>query len=89
VARAGHGLSYSWDWVGSLGDIEHAIALGSRDASTMRVRAYTLAALGRMPEALAAARRGVEVEPLSSGSWSDLSLLLKLSLPADRAGTAR
>jgi tetratricopeptide (TPR) repeat protein len=76
VARAGHRLSYSWDWVGSLGDIEHAIALGSRDASTMRVHAYTLAALGRMPEALAAARRGVEVEPLSSGSWSDLSLLL-------------
>jgi TolB-like protein/tetratricopeptide (TPR) repeat protein len=76
VARAGHRLSYSWDWEGSLRDLEHAIALGSRDASAMREYAYTLAALGRMPEALAAVRRGIEMDPLSSGIWSDLAMLL-------------
>jgi serine/threonine-protein kinase len=60
-----------WDWKGAEADLEHGALLSSRDSEAYLMRRCRLsAALGRMPEAIAAARRAVEINPMSGWAWT-------------------
>jgi TolB-like protein/tetratricopeptide (TPR) repeat protein len=76
VARANHRLSYAWDWKGGLADIERAKSLGTGDDGADVAQALALAALDRLPEGLAAARRATEADPLWGWAWIILARML-------------
>ncbi len=57
------------DPAGALTDVERAIAFNPGYAAAECARAMLLSSLGRMPEALAAARRATELEPLQAMPW--------------------
>jgi TolB-like protein/DNA-binding winged helix-turn-helix (wHTH) protein len=60
-----------WDWQGGEDDLEHAAALTSHDNESYLIRLCRLrAAFGRMPEAIALARRATQVNPQSGGAWT-------------------
>jgi tetratricopeptide (TPR) repeat protein len=59
----------TFDWQGAHTDLERALALSPGDASTRTQSAILRAALGRLPEAAADARRATELDPLSARSW--------------------
>jgi TolB-like protein/DNA-binding winged helix-turn-helix (wHTH) protein len=67
---------YSWDWAGAQADYSKALAIDPSDASAQVGYADLLASLGRMPEAIAAARKGNELDPLSGQNWATLGFLL-------------
>jgi TolB-like protein/Tfp pilus assembly protein PilF len=59
-----------WDWNGAQADIETALRLDPRSETTQRRLAVLLASMGRIPQALAAAKLATEIEPLDVTSWS-------------------
>jgi tetratricopeptide (TPR) repeat protein len=59
-----------WDWNGAQADIETALRLDPRSETTQRRLSILLASLGRIPQALAAAKLATEIEPLDVTSWS-------------------
>jgi TolB-like protein/Tfp pilus assembly protein PilF len=63
-----------WDWSGAQADIETALRLDPRSETTQRRFGTLLSAMGRIPEALAAAKAATEIEPLDVTSWSLLGL---------------
>jgi len=73
VARANHRLAYLWDWKGGLADVERALSLGARDADTKIEAARALAAAGRLPDGLRAAKQATEIDPLSVLAWMNLA----------------
>ena len=56
---------YSWNWVGAQTDFEKALALNPGDSGIQTHYAELLATVGRLPAAVAAARKAVEIDPLS------------------------
>jgi TolB-like protein len=63
----------NWDWSGAQADFTKALALDSSD-STIHVRyGGLLAAVGRLPEAIAATKRTTELDPLSAVAWQRLA----------------
>jgi len=62
------------DWSGAQSDIEHAIKLDPRSNATLRRYSLLLGALGRFPQAIAAAQAATEIEPLDVTSWFMLGL---------------
>jgi TolB-like protein len=79
-AYAARGLvrsALNWDWTGGLADLERAVALNPSDAITLRsLVTSALLPVGRVPEAIAAARKATELDPLDAGSWAFLGLSL-------------
>jgi TolB-like protein/tetratricopeptide (TPR) repeat protein len=65
-----------WDWKGAQEDLARAIALDPKRALTQRNHAAILATLGRVDEAIAAARNATELDPLAEDSWTLLGRLL-------------
>jgi TolB-like protein/Tfp pilus assembly protein PilF len=65
-----------WDWAGAQDDVERALALSSRTEAALENYATVIHKLGRLKEAIAAQRKVVEIEPLSSDAWSDLGAFL-------------
>jgi TolB-like protein/Tfp pilus assembly protein PilF len=63
-----------WYWDGAQADIETALRLDPRSETTQRRFGILLAAMGRIPQALAAAKVATEIEPLDVTSWSLLGL---------------
>jgi TolB-like protein/Flp pilus assembly protein TadD len=63
----------AWDWVGAQADLEKALALDPSDARVLSRYASLLATLGRLPEAIAAAKGAVQLDPLSSSTWLTLT----------------
>jgi TolB-like protein/Tfp pilus assembly protein PilF len=63
-----------WDWNGAQADIEMALQLDPRSETTQRRFGLLLASMGRIHEALAAAKAATEIEPLDVTSWSLLGL---------------
>ncbi len=61
-----------WDWRGAQVDMDRALSLAPGDANTQRRSAILLAALGRRDEAIAAARKAVEIDPLFAANWKAL-----------------
>src|SRR6266404_169176 len=66
----------NWDWTGAQADMEKALAIDSGDAETQVAYALVLENFGRLPEAIAAAQKATELDPLSSGAWTRLGSLL-------------
>jgi TolB-like protein/DNA-binding winged helix-turn-helix (wHTH) protein len=61
-----------FDWAGADASIQRAMALEPGNPEYLSQAAYSAAFFGRSDEALALARRAVELDPLNPGSWSAL-----------------
>jgi TolB-like protein/Flp pilus assembly protein TadD len=61
-----------WDWAGAQADFSAALALDPHDSTVERRYAELLANLGRLPEAIAAATKATELDPLSTYAWLQL-----------------
>jgi serine/threonine-protein kinase len=66
AARAWVALHYDWDWESAEGDFQKSLSLDPSRATTHHWHSFLLSALSRHDEAAAAARRGWELDPLSS-----------------------
>jgi TolB-like protein len=76
LARATIRIAYKRDWAGAQADIEKALALSPGDVNAHLGHAGLLRALGSVPEAIAAARKGIEFDPVSAAAWVLLGRLL-------------
>ena len=76
----GHLRSWlTWDWAEAQADFQRALSLDPGDARTLRWYGSLLAALGRLPEAIAATRKATSLDPLSAASWLHLGIRLNES----------
>jgi tetratricopeptide (TPR) repeat protein len=78
-------MQIRWDWSGARGDIDRAVALNPRSPVTQAARARLHAALGSLPEAIAAQQRVVELDPLDAASWIRLHIFFAGGGQADMA----
>ncbi|MFL6602604.1 MAG: protein kinase domain-containing protein [Steroidobacteraceae bacterium] len=62
-----------WDWIGAQADLEKAVTLDSGNSTLQWRYAALQNAFGRLPEAVAAARKATELDPLSMAAWAILS----------------
>ncbi len=62
----------SWDWSGSQVDLDKALALNTDSVTTQACHACLLATQGRIPEAITAIRKAIELDPLSAQDWTKL-----------------
>jgi TolB-like protein/tetratricopeptide (TPR) repeat protein len=76
VARGSLRVLVFYAWQGAHADLDHALALEPSNAGALGLQAYLDGALGRMPEAIAAARRSVALAPLYEGFQRTLAILL-------------
>jgi serine/threonine-protein kinase len=76
VSRAISRMSSNHDWRGAEADVNRALALDAGDSTVQVARARLMIGLGRLPEAIAAARKGVQLDPLSARAWTDLGRYL-------------
>ena len=72
AARADLRASFIWDWTGAQADLARALAIDPSDSEVQHRYAFLLANLGRLPEAIAAQRKAIELDPLSSHAWENL-----------------
>jgi TolB-like protein/DNA-binding winged helix-turn-helix (wHTH) protein/Tfp pilus assembly protein PilF len=72
AARADLRASFIWDWTGAQADLAKALAIDPSDSEVQHRYAFLLANLGRLPEAIAAQRKAIELDPLSSHAWENL-----------------
>ena len=72
-ARAGLRIRLERDWSGGRADLERALLLNPRDAEALVLYAWLLATTGKLPEAIAAGRKAVALDPLSTENWIQLS----------------
>jgi TolB-like protein/Tfp pilus assembly protein PilF len=87
-ARGGLRASNRHEWAAGLADLEKAITLEGGDAAVYRVHGYILAALGRLPEAIASLNRATDLEPLAARGWVLLGRLYNGSGQFDKARRA-
>ncbi|HET9597255.1 MAG TPA: tetratricopeptide repeat protein [Anaeromyxobacteraceae bacterium] len=59
---------YRWDWAGAQADLDRAMALAPSDATVLRRYALLRSMIGRPEEAIGAARRAFEVDPMFGGN---------------------
>ena len=89
VARARVRSDTKRDRAGAAADLERALALNPSDARAFRGYVESvLLPLGRMPEAIAAARKATELDPLNGSSWGMLGLALCFNGEMDAARNA-
>ena len=72
-ARGGLRTNVSKDWAGARSDLERALALSPGNSDALASYARLLGALGQLPQAIAAGRKAVTVDPLSENGWFQLS----------------
>lgn len=72
AARGYIRASWFWDWSGALSDTTKALDLDPHSCDAQRRYASVLDVLGRVPEAIAAERQAVELDPLSPQAWASL-----------------
>ena len=87
-ARAWMRTSLSWDWDGARADFDRALALSPRDTNILVRESHLFAVLGRLPQAIATARKVIEIDPLYSWGWDFLSGYELSSGRPDRARDA-
>jgi TolB-like protein/tetratricopeptide (TPR) repeat protein len=75
VARGLYRASIMWDWNGAQADFDKALALEPGSSLAHRRVGLLFRSLGRQPEAIAATRKAVELDPLSSSAWSNLGAI--------------
>ena len=89
LARARLRTDMKRDWAGGAADVERALALNPSDARVFGRYAYSvLVPLGRMPEAIAAARKATELDPLNAYIWGTLGQALCFNGEMDAARNA-
>jgi eukaryotic-like serine/threonine-protein kinase len=64
---------YRWDWAGAQADLDRAMSLAPGDGTVLRRYALLRSMIGRPEEAIAAARRAVEVDPMFVGNATALA----------------
>ena len=74
VARGWMRFSRKWNWPGAQADLERAVQLDANDSTTQRRYGGLLAALGRLPEAISAARKAIDMDPLSNAAWGNIGV---------------
>jgi TolB-like protein len=74
VSRGLLRFSRKWDWSGAQVDLEKALQLDAGDSTTERRYGGLLAALGRVPDAIAAAKKAIDIDPLSNAAWGNLGV---------------
>jgi TolB-like protein len=67
---------FFWDWSGARADIEKAIAHDATDGRVQLTYSELLRSLGLIPEAIAAARKATDADPLSEAAWVNLGYVL-------------
>jgi TolB-like protein len=67
---------FFWDWSGARADIEKAIAHDAGDGRVQLTYSELLRSLGLIPEAIAAARKATDADPLSEAAWVNLGYVL-------------
>ena len=72
AARGELRFTYYWDWTGGRADIEKAMAYDPGNITTQLRYSELLAGLGQLPEAIAAAKKAVDADPLSGNAWKAL-----------------
>jgi TolB-like protein/Flp pilus assembly protein TadD len=75
VARGLYRCSTMWDWSGAQADFYKALALEPGSSLAHRRLGLLFQSLGRLPEAIAATRKAIELDPLSSSAWSNLGAI--------------
>ena len=78
----------SWDWVGAKADLEKALALNPGDSVTLVQYSWLLVTLGRLTEAIAAAKEAIRLDPLSDFAWMTLGGALTYGRDWDAAHQA-
>lgn len=73
TARAVLRFVFDLDWNGGDADFAQALTLNPGDVMTHWQYSRLLAALGRLPEALSAARQATQLDPLSAQAWEILA----------------
>jgi serine/threonine-protein kinase len=73
TARAVLRFVFDRDWNGGEGDFSQALVFNPGDVMTHWQYSRLLAALGRLPEALSAARLATQLDPLSAQAWEILA----------------
>jgi tetratricopeptide (TPR) repeat protein len=76
AARGYMRLRRTWDWSGAEADFEKALTLDAGNSALQWRYATLLGALGRLPEAVAAAKKATELDPISAGAWWFLGVYL-------------
>ena len=73
AARGYMRLRRTWDWSGAQADFEKALTLDATNSALQWLYVRLLADFGRLPEAIAAAKKATELDPLSAAAWLMLS----------------
>jgi TolB-like protein/Tfp pilus assembly protein PilF len=76
---------YEWDWLGGEKELQRAIELNSGDARAHALYGFSLAYLGRFPEAIAEEKRALELDPVSANTNWDVGYLFLLAREYDQA----
>ena len=87
-ARAAIRRQILFDWAGAKADLERALALSPGDVGGTVSHANFLGVLGRIPEAIAAARKATELDPLYAASWAALGKHHTFNNDFDRGAAA-
>ncbi len=72
AVRAWLRSSITWEWSGAQADFDKALALEPGNADAQRRYGILLTYLGRISESIAANRKAIELDPLSSAAWNNL-----------------
>jgi serine/threonine protein kinase/tetratricopeptide (TPR) repeat protein len=78
-------LFHDWDWQATERELKQAIALDSSVPLTWNFLGFTLAAQGRLPEALTSIRRGQELDPVAPGRRNELAMCFNWMGEHDKA----
>ena len=88
VTRGTMRLAFSRDLAGAQADFDKALALNASDSAAQTASGRLLTTLGRLPEAIAATQKAIELDPLSGDSWAQLGRLFNASGQLPRARQA-
>lgn len=78
-------FQYDWDWEGAEREFRRSIALDPRRSDTWHWLSHVLTATGRFPEALEAAHKAIEIEPLDMSAQNHLGWYYYFAGDFDRA----
>ena len=76
AARGHIRVEGAWDWAGAQTDFEKALSIEPSNSMALRRYALLIGAMGRLPDAIAMTRTAIELDPLSSVTWTNLGALL-------------
>jgi eukaryotic-like serine/threonine-protein kinase len=88
VARAYFRRLVLWDWDGSKADVERALTLKTSHLAPYNQHALLLNSLGRPREAIAAAVKATEQDPLNALYWANLGRIYRSAGELDHARIA-